>query len=178
MFLNSVIFLFLALSNKLVKKSSKKDFLLVPLNTFWTMQIKTHPFLGEQQMPSICVTKLGDFWYFYGSKFLTKEAQASGGCLGFLKTWLSKLKLMRLLFGQILEQFGLLIVPTFGHTACLENLYTFHWGILNVHKEDINYYKSNWIHRNGTEFESQVANLFNTMVVTTLESQFTIIEPL
>ena len=64
----------------------------------------------------ISVTRLSDFLKFLVTNYLIKGAQINGDFWAILKSITSKKKLLWLVFGQILEKFGLLFISTCGHT--------------------------------------------------------------
>ena len=69
------------------------------------------------------VTRLGYFWKFLGAKFLAKVAQILSNNFWLLWKWHFYVNLMWILFGQVLDQIGLLFTPTSGLTA-FESLFS------------------------------------------------------
>ena len=63
------------------------------------------------------VTRLGDFLKFLATKFQAKVEQMIGNFLGYFENFPFYVKLVWLLFGQLLEKFGLLFTPTSGHSG-------------------------------------------------------------
>ena len=62
------------------------------------------------------MTRLGDFLNFLMLNFLTKVAQMYIDFLGCFKRVHFMYKLLYLLFGHLLEHFGLLYISASGHT--------------------------------------------------------------
>ena len=65
------------------------------------------------------VTRWGDFSNFLGTKFFAKIAQIFSNILRLLWKMAFYVKLMWILFGQLMEKIGLLFTPTSGHTGYL-----------------------------------------------------------
>ena len=66
----------------------------------------------------LSVTRLGDFWNSLVTNCITKVTQMFGDFLGSFEKHCKKVKLVRLLLGQLLETLGLLFITTSGHTDC------------------------------------------------------------
>ena len=64
------------------------------------------------------VARLGDFWNFLVTNFITKVAQMFGDFLGSYENFSFLSWTVRLRLGQILEKLGLLFISTSGHNAC------------------------------------------------------------
>ena len=81
---------------------------------FWLIfiQCDTHTIMDVSQIVGnrLSVTRLGDFLIFFVSRFLLKFAQIYGGLWAIWKHQFSKL-----LFGQLLENFGQLLILTSCH---------------------------------------------------------------
>ena len=64
------------------------------------------------------VNRLGDFWNVLETNLITKAAQMYGGLFwAVVKTIDFLIKLVRLLFRQLLKKLGQLFIPTSGHTT-------------------------------------------------------------
>ena len=64
------------------------------------------------------VTRLGDFWKFLATHFLRKVGLWLFGL--FWKTLIFELNQLWLIFGQLLETFGLLFISASGHTGLIK----------------------------------------------------------
>ena len=63
------------------------------------------------------MTKLGDFWNFLATKFITKVAQMFGDFLGGCENHHFLNQVGEATFGLLFGKKGLLFIPTSGHTG-------------------------------------------------------------
>ena len=63
------------------------------------------------------MTRLGDFWNFLVTNFITKVAQMFGDFLGSCENYHFLSQIFEATFGQLLEKLELLFISTSGHTG-------------------------------------------------------------
>ena len=80
-------------------------------------QVTSHDIGLGNKSPRNSVTRLGDFLKALGANFLSKVAQIFSNNFGLLWKCSFYIKMMWILFGQLLEKIEPLLTPTSGHTG-------------------------------------------------------------